>query len=232
VKIVVTADPERAAAAAAEWMARRMRTAVLRRGVCRIAVSGGSTPAKMFDGLAALALPWEAIHVFQVDERVAPDGDPDRNAGQLTAHLTDRVPIRRANVHLMPVTQTALGRAAAKYATQLGDAPLDIVHLGIGDDGHTASWPPGDPVIDETDPVAVTNPFNGRVRMTLTPGIVNSARLRMVLVVGSAKASPLAGWLLHDAVLPIARVKRANTTVIADAGAAADLPDVEPERAS
>lgn len=193
------------------------------RGGCRIAVSGGSTPAMMFDALAAMDLPWAAVHVFQVDERVAPDGDVDRNAVQLTTHLTDRAGIRKANVHLMPVTAKSLPRAAAAYATSLGDSPLDIVHLGIGDDGHTASWPPGDDVIDAPGAIAISHLYNGRVRMTMTPATVNAARARMLLIVGSGKASPLAGWLLHRADLPVRRVRRGNTTIIADAAAAAQL---------
>ena len=223
-KIVVAATPPQAATEAAIWMARRIRSAVRLRGVCRVAVSGGGTPALMFDDLAEMDLPWSAVHVFQVDERVAPDGDPDRNAGQLAAHLTDRVPIRRANVHLMPVTAKSLTRAAASYADKLGDAPLDIVHLGIGDDGHTASWPPGDPVVDAPGRVAVCGLFNGRVRMTMTPAVVNGARSRMLLVVGEAKAAPLAGWVLGGEPYPVAHVRRTNTTLCLDAAAASKLP--------
>ena len=194
-----------------------------RRSICRIGVSGGGTPALMFDDLAAMDLPWSSVHVFQVDERVAPDGDPDRNAAQLALHLTDRVPIRTANVHLMPVTAKSLTRASASYAATIGEAPLDIVHLGIGDDGHTASWPPGDPVIDAAGSVAVSGMFNGRIRMTMTPAVINGARARMMLVVGAAKADPLAGWLQRGEALPVARVRRTDTTLFLDAPAASRL---------
>ena len=226
-KIVVAPDPQHAAAHAAQWMVRRIRSAVRLRGVCRVAVSGGSTPALMFDDLAAIDLPWSSVHVYQVDERVAPDGDPDRNAGQLGEHLTSRAPIKRANVHLMPVTAKSLTRAAASYASAIGDEPLDIVHLGLGDDGHTASWPPGDDVVEAPGAVAICGVFDGRVRMTLTPATVNGARARMVLAVGAAKAGPLAGWMLHDPELPIERVKRTGTTLITDAAGAARLPSIE-----
>ena len=168
-------------------------------------------------------LPWGEVHLFQVDERVAPDGDPDRNAVQLRTHLIDRVPLRAANVHLMPVTAKSLGRAAASYGARISTTPLDIVHLGIGDDGHTASWPPGDPVIDAPGAVAVSDTFNGRVRMTLTPAVVNGARARMLLAVGAGKATPLAGWLLHRADLPVQRVRRSGTTLILDGAAAGGL---------
>ena len=185
----------------------------------------------MFDDLATMDLPWASVHVFQVDERVAPDGHPDRNAGQLAAHLTDLVPIRKANVHLMPVTVKSLTRAASTYASKLGEVPLDIVHLGIGDDGHTASWPPGDPVIDAPGAVAVSALFNGRIRMTLTPVAVNAARARMLLVVGGAKADPLAGWLQRGEALPVARVKRTDTTLFLDGPAASSLnPPLVPGR--
>ncbi|MCU1401434.1 MAG: pgl pgi [Acidimicrobiales bacterium] len=178
----------------------------------------------MFDDLAAMDLPWSAVHVFQVDERVAPDGDSDRNAGQLASHLTDRVPIRKGNVHMMPVTAKSLTRASAAYADKLGDAPLDIVHLGIGDDGHTASWPPGDPVIDAPGRVAMCGLFNGRIRMTMTPTVVNAARARMLLVVGGAKAVPLAGWVVRGEPYPVARVRRTDTTLCLDTTAASKLP--------
>jgi 6-phosphogluconolactonase len=223
-EILVAPTAADAATLAAEWLARRIRTAVKRRGVGRIAVSGGSTPVLMFDALALLDVPWSSVELFQVDERVAPDGDPDRNAQDLIEHLIDKVPLAKRSVHLMPVTAKSLTRASASYAAKLGDAPLDIVHLGLGDDGHTASWPPGDPVIDVTAPVALTGEFNGRVRMTLTPPVVNGARARLVLVTGAAKAEPVAGWLLHRQALPIARVRRTDTTLIADEAATQRVP--------
>ena len=223
VKIIIEPDPVAAAAEGAAWMARRIRSAVRLRGGCRVAVSGGSTPALMFDALAGMDLPWSQVQLFQVDERVAPDGDADRNAVQLQTHLIDRVPLRRGNVHLMPVTAKSLQRAAARYGERVNESPLDIVHLGIGDDGHTASWPPGDAVIDAPGAVAISGMFNGRVRMTLTPAVVNAARARMLLVVGAGKAAPLEAWLLHRAHLPVQRVRRSNSTLILDARAASRL---------
>lgn len=223
-QIVVTANPQEAATQAAQWMGRRIRSAVRLRGLCRIAVSGGSTPGLMFADLAHMDVPWNAVHIFQVDERVAPDGDPDRNAGQLATQLLDQVPVRRVNVFMMPVTAPALARAAARYADRIGETPLDIVHLGMGDDGHTASWPPGDAVIDSPGDVAISGVFNGRIRMTLTPRVVNRARARMVLVTGTAKAEPLEAWLFGNTDLPVRRVRRGDTTVIADEAAAARLP--------
>lgn len=222
-QIIVGPTPQEAAELAAGWIARRVRSAVRLRGTCRIAVSGGGTPAIMFEALATMDLPWKEVHLYQVDERVAPDGDPDRNATQLTEHLIRRVEIPKGNVHLMPVTAKSLRRAASTYSSKIGETALDIVHLGIGDDGHTASWPPGDPVIDILAPVAITGTYNGRVRMTLTPPVVNSARARMLLSVGVAKSGPLAGWLLHRADLPVERVRRTSTTLILDEAAASQL---------
>ena len=222
-EIIVAPTPQDTAVLAAGWMARRMRSAVRLRNVCRIAVSGGGTPALMLDAMATMDLPWKQVHVYQVDERVAPDGDADRNANQLTEHLIDRIEIPSRNVHLMPVTAASLKRACTSYASALGEGPLDIVHLGIGDDGHTASWPPGDPVIAVDAPVAMSAPYNGRTRMTLTPGVVNTARARLMLSVGVAKSGPLAGWILDRADLPVQRVRRTGTTVILDDAAASQL---------
>ncbi|MEY2414758.1 MAG: glucose-6-phosphate isomerase, partial [Ilumatobacteraceae bacterium] len=147
--IVVAPDPQGAATEAAAWLVRQLRNAVSRRGVATVALSGGSTPAMMLAALADMPVPWEATTVFQVDERVAPDGDPDRNAGLLE-------PLRSCSavINLMPVTAADLQSAGRQYAALLPDR-LDVVHLGVGDDGHTASWPPGDSVIRAEGAVAV-----------------------------------------------------------------------------
>lgn len=210
-------DAAGAAVLAAEVVARRLRDAVRRRGRASIAVSGGSTPAAMFDALAALAVPWSDVIVLQVDERVAPDGDPDRNAVQLQAHLVAAVGLRPAQVKWMPVGGSSLTRAAARYAVVVDSLqPIDIVHLGIGDDGHTASWPPGDPVVESHRLVDMSRAFNGRRRMTLTPGPVNAARLRIVLATGGKKAAMIERWLAGDPSLPISRVRHTATMLIAD----------------
>jgi 6-phosphogluconolactonase len=215
----VTADAAAAADEAAGWVAHHLRGAVQRRGIATIAVSGGNTPAAMFRSLATADLPWESVHVFQVDERVAPDGDPARNAP-----LLELLP-PSATRHPMPVTAADLQAAARRYASDLPDK-FDLVHLGLGDDGHTASWPPGDPVVDQEEPVALCGEYRGHVRMTLTPPVVNAARHRLVLAAGADKAAPLEGWLLGDASLPIRQVRSANTVVVVDIAAAARLPGV------
>ena len=215
--IVVAPDPQAAAVEAATWVARQLRNAVSRRGMATVAFSGGSTPALMLGALAELPVPWKATTVFQVDERVAPDGDPDRNAT-----LLDVLRPHRPTIQLMPVNTIDLGSARETYAARLPDR-LDVVHLGVGDDGHTASWPPGDPVIDETGMVAMSGEYKGRVRMTLTVHAVNAARRRLVLATGSAKAPVIERWLLHDPALPVNRVVRTGTVVVLDTEAAARL---------
>jgi 6-phosphogluconolactonase len=214
----IAPDAATAAADAAASIARRARRAVADRGRFDLAVSGGSTPKLMFADLAARDVPWREVHVYQVDERVAPAGHPDRNLG-----LLDVLPLPKRNLHPMPVERDDLHRAAAAYARSLPER-FDLVHLGIGDDGHTASWPPGDEVIDDPAPVALSGRFNGYVRMTLTPPVVNRARARLVLIAGPGKAEAVAGWLLHDERLPIERVATSNTVVALDEAAAARLP--------
>jgi 6-phosphogluconolactonase len=221
VDVRIAADAAAAAEAAARFVATSLRGAVRRRGTASFAVSGGSTPAAMFDVLTTIELPWDRIIVLQVDERVAPDGDPDRNAEQLRNHLVERVGLRAARVRWMPVTGADLTRAARRYATEIDAvSPIDVVHLGIGDDGHTASWPPGDPVIDSPLSVDVSAEFNGRRRMTLTPGPVNAARRRLLLVAGASKAPMVRRYLVGDPTIPMSRVRRTGTVLVADAAAA------------
>jgi len=219
--ILVAPNAATAAADAADWLARQMRNAVRRRGAASLAVSGGSTPALMFAALAGLDVPWAHVGIWQVDERVAPAANPARNA-----HLLAGFAELGARVHLMPVEAKRLTAAANRYASSLPER-FDVVHLGLGDDGHTASWPPGDPVIDSPLSVALSGQYAGFVRMTLTPPVVNGARRRLVLAPGAAKAEPMRRWLLEDRSLPIQRVRRTGTVVVIDTAAAAQLPGVD-----
>lgn len=208
-----------AATHAGQWIARRLRDAVRRRGAAALALSGGSTAPPMIDALVASEVPWEAIGVWQVDERVAPDGDDARNAGQLRPF--DALPCR---VRPMPVTARDLRRAAQRYAASLPDR-FDVVHLGLGDDGHTASWPPDEPAVrDSHRQVELVEMFNGWPRMTLTRSVVNGARGRVVLTLGQDKRPMVERWLLLDPSIPITAVRRAGTWVFLDSPAA---PDVE-----
>jgi 6-phosphogluconolactonase/glucosamine-6-phosphate isomerase/deaminase len=200
---------------AARSIATRLAAAIRRDGHATVAVSGGSTAPPMLSALAQAKLAWDRIEVWQVDERVAPDGHPDRNANQL-AVLSGRH-------HLMPVTARDLRRAANRYGRTL-PARFDVIHLGMGPDGHTASWPPGDPVIDSRLPVDLSAEYHGRIRMTLTPGVVNRARGRVVLITGADKATAVASWLAGaDDRRPIARLRTADTVVVLDPAAASRL---------
>jgi 6-phosphogluconolactonase/glucosamine-6-phosphate isomerase/deaminase len=210
----VDKDPARRAA---HSIARRLAAAVRARGGATLAVSGGSTTPPMLSVLAAMDLPWNAIDIFQVDERVAPDGDADRNAGQL-----DGVP---GTHHLMPVTAVDLAVAADEYAAGLPER-FDVVHLGVGKDGHTASWAPGDPVMGSDRRVDLAGPYQGRLRMTLTPPVVDAAVGRVVLATGKDKAKPIAAWLEGGAPptkIPVARLRRIDTVVVLDQAAASKL---------
>lgn len=180
-----------------------------------MAVSGGSSAPPMLAALLEEHVPWEQLALWQVDERVVPDDHPERNARQLLD-----LPAR---VRPMPVTAANLRAAARRYGASLPDR-FDVVHLGLGADGHTASWPPGDPVVDSAVPCDVVGEFHGYRRMTLTPPVVNAARARLVLVTGTEKAPMVARWLLRDPTLPIDRVRRSRTWTFLDRAAAELLP--------
>jgi len=128
----------------------------------------------------------------------------------------------------MPVTDHDLAAAAERYAAGLPDR-FDAVHLGLGDDGHTASWPPGDPVVDSERGCEAIGEFNGYRRMTLTPLVVNAARSRLMLTFGESKAPMVRRWLLRDDSIPVARLRRADTWALLDPAASADLPDPDPD---
>jgi 6-phosphogluconolactonase/glucosamine-6-phosphate isomerase/deaminase len=212
VQVFVSPDPSVAAAAR---IAYRLRDAVRRRGEASLALSGGSTAPPMIAALVGSDLPWAAVTIWQVDERVAPDGHPDRNARQL-APFADV----GCRVRLMPVTSTDLGAAARRYGRGLPDR-FDVAHLGVGDDGHTASWPPDEPdVWSSTRPVENVASFHGRRRMTLTPPVVNAARARVVLTTGASKRPMIERWLAGDRSLPITAVRRGSTWVYLDDAAA------------
>src|ERR1700720_1360439 len=187
-KIQVYADTDTVALVAAKLIAKEARDAVATRGKFVIAVSGGKTPWIMLRDLSQEDVPWKGVHVVQVDERVAPEGDPDRNLTHLRESLLEHAPLRPDQIHAMPVESTNLEAACMRYAMTLdeisGSPPvLDLVHLGLGPDGHTASLVPGDPVLEGTDAdVAATGPHPGRRRMTLTFPTINRSRLVLWLV--------------------------------------------------
>jgi 6-phosphogluconolactonase len=232
-KIEVLADADSVARQAATIVAAEIRDAVVARGQCVFAVSGGHTPWIMLRALAGEKVPWEELHLVQVDERVVPAGHADRNLTHLRESLLTRVPLRPEQVHAMPVdclgSRADLEAAAKTYAQTLrelaGSPPvLDLVHLGLGPDGHTASLVPGDAVLNVTDAdVALTGLYQGRRRMTLTYPIINRCRRILWLVTGADKAGPLVRLRDADPSIPAGRVRQDQALVLADRAAAAEL---------
>jgi len=219
-EIEVLPDARAVAQRGAEIVGSAAAAAIAERGHFTFAVSGGRTPWTMFADLAG-KLPWEKVTIFQVDERVAPDGDPDRNLTQLEQSLP---PGGAADVRAMPVWSEDLEAAAAMYADALPEQ-LDLVHLGLGPDGHTASLVPGDPALDVTDrDIAVTGVYQERRRMTLTYPVLNRARQILWLVTGEDKVDALARLRAGDPSIPAGRISPAHAVVVADAAAAGSTP--------
>ena len=228
-KIEVYADADTVALEAAKLIAKEAREAVAKRGKFAMAVSGGKTPWVMLRDLAQQDVPWKNVHVVQVDERVAPSGDPDRNLTHLRESLLEHAPLRPEQIHAMAVEGTDLEAACARYEQTLEEitgepAVLDLVHLGIGPDGHTASLVPGDPVLNVTNAdVALTGMYQNRRRMTLTYPILNRSRRVLWLVTGREKAGMLPRLRIGDAQIPAGRVHADHALVLADRAAAALL---------
>ena len=228
-KIDVLADADAVANQAAALIATEARAAAADRGRFVMAVSGGRTPWQMLRALAGEDVPWSKVEIAQVDERVAPAGDPDRNLTHLRDSLLEHAPLRPEQIHAMPVELPNLEAAAREYAQTLqniaGSPPvLDLIHLGLGPDGHTASLVPGDLVLDIADKdVALTGVYQGRRRMTLTYPILNRARRILWLVTGSDKCKPLAQLSDADHAIPAGRVNQAQAIILADRAAAAQI---------
>jgi 6-phosphogluconolactonase len=225
-KLELFEDPDSVARAAAATIAADARAAMAARGRFALAVSGGHTPWVMLRELAGEDVPWGGMHVFQVDERVAPEGDPDRNLTHLRESLLKHSPLRPEQIHAMPVECADLEAAAMQYAVDLrsvaGTPPvLDLVHLGLGPDGHTASLVPGDAVLNVTGAdVALTGIYQGRRRMTLTYSAINRARRVLWVVTGSEKREMLHRLIEGDVSIPAGRVRREQAAVLADRAAA------------
>jgi 6-phosphogluconolactonase len=223
---------------AAATIAEEARAAVAARGRFLLAVSGGHTPWLMLRELSDADVPWPAIHIVQVDERVAPAGHPDRNLTHLRESLLAHAPMAAGQIHEMPVESGDLEAAAVQYADtlrQIAGAPpvLDLVHLGLGPDGHTASLVPGDPVLQvESADVGVTGVYQSRRRMTLTYPIINRSRKILWVVTGSEKVPMLVRLLDGDSSIPAGRVRPERAVLIADEAAAAGVAGRRPETQS
>jgi len=215
-----------AAARAADFIAAELRAAVKDRGLGTVALSGGRTPELMMRALAAARLPWPQIHIFQVDERIVGDDDERRNMNTIRAAFGQSL-IPVDNVHPMPVNSSPLESGAAQYSTDLGtmagaQPSLDVVHLGLGEDGHTASLVAGDGALASDSDVAITGLYKGVHRMTLTLQVLDRARRRIWLVTGSSKRDIVRRFLDADPELVASRVRREAAILVLDDDAAGE----------
>ncbi len=224
--IEVLPDADAVARRAAAFIAATARSAASDRGRFVFAVSGGRTPWVMLRALVQEDVPWEAVEIVQVDERAAPEGHPDRNLTHLRETLLEHAPLKPGQIHAMPVDADDLAAAARGYAETLHQLTgpsgrLDLVHLGLGPDGHTASLVPGAPALEVRDvPVAVTGVYQGRRRMTLTFPVLDNARQILWVVTGDDKREMLLRLRDGDAAIPAGRVASHAAVVMADRAAA------------
>jgi len=226
--VEVLPDAAAVATRAAQFIAAQARDAVAVRGRFAFAVSGGHTPWLMLKALAAEQVPWASVHLFQVDERIAPPGHADRNLTHIQESLGARAPLDPDHLHAMPVEDADLAAAAARYSAQLrtvtGSPPaLDLVHLGLGPDGHTASLVPGDPALQVVDTdVALTGVYQGRRRMTLTYPVLDRARQVLWVVTGAEKAAIVPRLRAGDTSIPSGHVRPDRALLLLDAAAAGE----------
>ncbi len=218
-RLEVLDTPEAVHRRGAELLAEAAKHAVSERGRAELAVSGGSDPWPMFSQLEDRFGDWDKADVFQVDERVAPAGSDERNL----THLIESLSIgAQGSIKPMPVTDEDLDYAAARYAESLPEL-LDIAHLGIGPDGHTASLVPGDPVLEVRDRrVAVTaGEYQGVRRMTLTYPEIERVRSLLWVVTGESKVDALAKLIAQDPSTPSGRIQPGgDSLILADRAAA------------
>ncbi len=221
-------DAEELAYGAADQIASGLAWAIQRNGVATIALSGGSTPTPTLEALARHPVAWRSVHLFQVDERIAPDGDDARNLTQLQTALLDVIDIPSANVHAIPVRDDldAVTRDYEQTLREVCQGELDIVHLGLGDDGHTASLVPNDAVLGVDDRlVGATAPYMGHRRVTLTFPALAAARRIVWLVEGAGKAAMVQRLVAGDEAIPAGRVPQDRAIVCCDEAAVSSLLD-------
>ncbi len=216
-EVEVLADAEAAARRGAELIASEAGAAIADHGSFTLAVSGGRGPWRMFELLSEHDIDWDEVTIFQVDERVADEGDPDRNL----THLEESLPSTAlGSLRPMPVEDADLDSAASAYAAALPER-FDLIHLGLGPDGHTASLIPGDPVLEVTDrTVAATGEYQSRRRVTLTYPAIDAARKVFWHVTGEDKRDALEKLLAGDESIPAGRIKTPNQVLIGDRAAA------------
>jgi 6-phosphogluconolactonase len=224
-KTEIYSTAEEVAAQAAKYIEEKIRAGILEKGQFSLAISGGRTPWEMMKILVKAKLRWEKVNIFQVDEREAPDGHPDRNLTQLFQSLEGSGILTRVNIFPMHTVADDLSAESEEYSKIIhqvtGDGILDLVHLGLGSDGHTASLIPGDPVCEVTDrDIALTEqPYQGRKRMTMTCPLINRAKEILWIVTGQEKAEMLKQLQNQDPGIPAGRINPANSLILADEAA-------------
>ena len=224
-KTEIFPQAEQVAARAAAYLEQEIRDALTHQKSFSLAISGGRTPWEMLKILSKVDLPWQRINLFQVDERVAPDGHPDRNLTQLFQAIAGTAMVTQLRIFPMPVTAEDLDASAKEYAEVLDEIKegkgLDIIHLGLGSDGHTASLVPGDGVLEiQNRLVACTqNPYQGRIRMTLTYPLLNAAKQILWIVTGSEKKEMVQRMLQQDPSIPAGRIQQENALLLVDQAA-------------
>ena len=222
-KIFPLAD--QVATQAAAYLEQVIREALTDQKSFSLAISGGRTPWEMLKILSKADLPWQRINLFQVDERVAPDGHPDRNLTQLLQAIAGTVMVKKLNIFSMPVNAEDLDAAAMEYTEVLNKVTegkgLDIVHLGLGIDGHTASLVPGDEVLAIQDRIVACtqNSYQGRIRMTLTYPLLNAAKQILWIVTGSEKKEMVQRLLQQDPRIPAGMIRQENALLLVDQAA-------------
>ena len=222
-KIEKHSDASQVAQSAAAYLENKIRETIKEKGSFSMAISGGKTPWEMLKILAkAPLMPWSKVNIFQVDEREAPDGHADRNLTQLFKTLEGTGIITKVNIFPMPVLAENLDDACVEYAENIktitGDGILDLVHLGMGADGHTASLIPGDQVCEVIDKdVAMTfGPYQGRNRMTLTYPLINKAKEILWVITGDEKKEMVQRLIAQDPNIPAGKVSQDNALLITD----------------
>jgi 6-phosphogluconolactonase len=211
-------NADEGAIAAAGYIAAQFRLAVSARRRFTLALSGGTSPLRMFDALTGETIRWEHVHLFQVDERLVPSDSPERNFARVRERLLAHVDIPPGQVYAMPVELDDPKAAAKAYAATLrrvlgADGVLDLVHLGLGADGHTASLLPDDTALESNADVIVSRPYQGFRRLSLSLPLISAARERLWLVTGTEKSRALKSLIDGDRTVPAGRVARDNATV-------------------
>jgi len=214
---------------AAIFIADRIRENIHKKGFFTFAISGGRTPWEMIKELAKEDLPWEKVYLFQVDERIAPDAHPDRNLTQLFKAIEGTKLVLRLNIFPMRVNAEDLNEACEEYESHINrmteNGKLDLIHLGLGTDGHTASLVPYDSVLEINDKgVAMTRiEYQERKRMTLTYPLINQAEKILWVVTGEEKAEMLDRLLHQDPSIPAGRIDQHHAIVFTEESAAVKI---------